>query len=349
MILPGSQLFNILMLALGALCLGTWANTFKMTSRWRYELYYFDFALGAVLAATIIGLTFGSLGWDGFALADDFHIAGKLKEALAVAAGMIFNLGNMLILGALSVAGVTVAYLIGMSAMLAAGLVVTHFTSPSSNGVMLFGGAALVFVSAVLLAVAFRMHALARLVAIMREGKTKGTKKVVSLKGQVLALCGGLIASAYFPLIDSARSGENGLGPYSTGLLFTVGILFSTLIFGLFFMNLPVHGEPVGFAAYFNGKAKFHGLGLLGGVLFYIGFSSILIVARAEGRNIVSPVSARALLLTVPLVGTLWGLLRWHEFTGAGGRIKVILGIALFVFAIGAVGLAYSAGISTGG
>ncbi len=236
MILPGSQLYNLIVLALGMLCLGTWGNTYKMTSKWRFELYYFDFSIGALLAAILLGFTFGSLGWDGFALTDDIRIAGKQKDAIAMAAGrIVFNLGNMLILAALSVAGVTVAYLIGLAAMLTCGIVILHFTSPAGNGAMLAGGAVVILASVVALGISFRMHALARLVAMMREGKTKSTKKVVSLKGQILAIVGGIIASGYFPLVDSARSGENGLGPYSLGIFFTAGIVITTIVFNLFF------------------------------------------------------------------------------------------------------------------
>jgi glucose uptake protein len=349
MILPGSQLFNLLLLAFGMLCLGTWANTFKMTRKWRYELYYFDFALGTLLAAIGIGLTFGSLGWDGFALADDIAIAGKQKEAVAMAAGVVFNLGNMLILGALSLSGVTVAYMIGLGTMLTVGMVITHFTSPSGNGAMLAGGAVLILASVVLMTVAYRLQAMARLVSMMREGKTKGTKKVVSVKGQIMAFIGGLVASAYFPLVDSARTGENGLGPYSLGIFFAVGVLISTFIYSLFFMNLPIQGEPLEFTAYFTGKAKSHWLGIAGGVLFYIGLASTLIVARGEGKSAVSPVSARALLLAAVAVGTVWGLYRWKEFAGAAGLLRVLLMIALFVFVVGAVGLTVAAGISTAG
>jgi len=349
MILPGSQLYNLILLAFGMFCLGTWATTFKMTSKWRFELYYFDFAIGALLAAILIGFTFGSLGWDGFALTDDISIAGKQKWALAMAAGTVFNLGNMLILSALSVAGITVAYMIGLGVMLTSGMVITYFTSPSGNGGMLAGGAVLILASVVLLTVAFRMNALARLVTLMREGKTKSTRKVVSLKGQLLAIVGGLVASAWFPLVNSARSGENGLGPYALGIFFVVGIVISTVVFNLFFMNLPVHGDPLEFNAYFNGKAKFHWLGIAGGVLWYIGMASMLVVARAEGKNILSPVTIRGLMMGAVAVGILWGLLRWKEFAGVGGRIKVILSIALFVFVVGAVGLSVAAGISTGG
>ncbi len=349
MILPGSQLYNLILLAFGMLCLGTWANTFKITSKWRFELYYFDFALGTLLAAILIGLTFGSLGWDGFALTDDLRIAGKQKEALAMAAGGVFNLGNMLIAGALSVAGVTVAYMLGLAIMLTAGIVMSYFMSPAGNGAMLAGGAVLVLGAAILLGVAFRMQALARLVVLMREGKTKSTKKIVSTKGQLLAIGGGLIGSAYFPLMNSARSGENGLGPYGLGVFFAIGIVITTFVYSLFFMNLPVHGEPLELSAYFTGKAKSHWLGIAGGILWYIGIASTFVVARAEDKAIPSPVSVRAIMLAAVAVGAFWGLFGWKEFAGAEGRIKTIVMVALFIFVVGAVGVSFSAAISTAG
>lgn len=277
---------------------------------------------------------------------DDVRIAGKQKMAFALAAGMIFNLGNMLIIGALSISGVTVAYLSGIGMMLASGILITHFTTSSGSGALTGGGAALLLVAAIALAVAFREQAMARLMTLMREGKTRSTKKVVSLKGPILAIVGGAVAGVCFPLINSARSGENGLGPYSLGLFFAVGILISTFVLNLFFMNLPIHGDPLEFTAYFNGKSKFHLLGIVGGALFYGWLCSLLIAARAEGDNAVSPVQAQALLLGGVLIGSVWGLLRWKEFAGASGRTRTILMIALVVFVVGAAGLSAAAGLA---
>jgi len=342
MILPGSQLYNLIMLALGMLCLGTWANTFRMTSKWRFELYCFDFAIGTILAAILIGLTFGSLGWDGFALNDEiFRVAGKRQEAIGMGAGMVFSFGNMLILGALSIAGVTVAYMIGIGTMLTAGMVITYFTSPSGSGPMLAAGAGLFLVSAVLLAVTSRLNSIARYITLAREGKTKSTRKSVSVKGLVLAFLGGIVASICFPLMNAAREGENGLGPYSLGLFFAAGVGVSTAMCSLFFMNLPVQGDPIEVAAYFKGKARSHQLGILGGILFYLGLVSLLVVARAEGKSIV-PLAAVA-------VGVLWGIVRWNEFEGASGKLKTMLVVALFLFVVGAAGLSAAAGISTAG
>ena len=114
-------------------------------------------------------------------------------------------------------------------------------------------------------------------------------------------------------------------------------------------MNLPVQGNPLELSAYFKGKARFHWLGLLGGILFYAGLMSLLVVARAEGRNMVPMSTTRALMMGAVLVGTAWGLFKWKEFEGAGGRIKTILLIALFIFVVGAIGLSASAGLSTTG
>jgi glucose uptake protein len=349
MILPGSQLFNLILLALGMLCLGTWANTFRMTAKWRFELYAFDFAVGAVLASVLIGLTFGTFGWDGFALTDDIRIAAKQKDALAMLGGAVFNLGNMLILGGLSIAGVTAAYMIGVSLMFTLGIVIMHFTVPSGNRTMLLVGALLLLTSAVLIGVASRIHSLERLVILMREGKTKSTKKVVSIKGIVLTFIGGIVASGFFPLVNAARDGENGVGPYALGIFFAIGIAITTFVYGLFFMNLPVQGDPLELTAYFKGKAKFHWLGVAGGILFYFGLISLLIVARAEGKNILPLITVRSLMLAAALIGTLWGLLKWQEFANAGGKVKTILLIALFIFVVGMAGLSASAGISTAG
>lgn len=349
MILPGSQIFNLILLIFGMLCWGVWANTFRMTSKWRFELYYFDFAIGAGLAALLIGFTFGSQGWDGFSMIDDLRLAGRRQEAYALGAGMAFNLGNMLIVGALSIAGVTVSYLIGLNLMLTTGMVITYFTSPSGNGTLLAVGAVLALASAGMLAVSSRLHSLARLVVLMREGKTKTTRKVVSIKGLLLAIFGGIVAAAYYPLVNMAREGENGLGPYALGLFFAIGVVFSTALYNLFFLNLPVQGEPLELSAYFKGKAKSHWLGLLGGALWYCGLISTLILARAEGKNILPTFSIRLIMLGAVAVGTLIGLFRWKEFEGATGNVKTYLTVALALFAFGMLGLSLSSGFSTGG
>src|SRR3954469_3526409 len=108
MILPTTYLAALLLSFMSMICWGSWANTFKLTRNWRFELFYFDYSFGVVLAALIAALTFGTLG-DGLSFFDNLQITGKKHMALAFLAGCIFNLANMLLVAAISIAGLSVA------------------------------------------------------------------------------------------------------------------------------------------------------------------------------------------------------------------------------------------------
>src|SRR5579863_163225 len=109
MILPSSYSVILIVLFAGMLSWGTWANTLKAAGqKWRFELYCFDFAFGVIVAATLIALTFGNLGFDGFSFRDDLQLAGKRQDVFALGAGVIFNLGNMLLLASLSLVGMAI-------------------------------------------------------------------------------------------------------------------------------------------------------------------------------------------------------------------------------------------------
>src|SRR3982751_2589140 len=108
MILPQSYTGVLILMILSLLCLGSWASAFKFAGKWRFELFYFDFAVGLLIAAIIYAFTVGNLGYDGFSFLDDLQHAGKRQWMYGFMAGMIFNLGNMLLLAAVSVAGISV-------------------------------------------------------------------------------------------------------------------------------------------------------------------------------------------------------------------------------------------------
>ena len=127
MILPGSYLFSLILLALSLLCWGSWANTLKMAGpKWRFELYCYDFAIGLVAAALLISFTFGSLGLDGFTVVDDLRLAGKRQDAFALVAGGIFTLGNMLLIAVISLAGMSVALPVGLGSALIFGAILNR-------------------------------------------------------------------------------------------------------------------------------------------------------------------------------------------------------------------------------
>jgi glucose uptake protein len=347
MILPGNYITTLILLIVGMFCFGSWAATYKSAGpKWRFELYYFDFAIGIFAAATILALTLGSFGFDGFSFTDDLRLAGKRQEMFGFLAGAVFNLGNMFLVAALSLAEMSIVFPIGMGLALVVSLILNDFLAPAGNKLFLFAGAAFVFIAVVIAVIAFREHAAARQLEAMRAGKTRSTRKGISWKAAGLSLLGGLFLGSFFPLIDQARAGENGLGPYSVGWMFSLGALITTFMFNLFFMNLPVQGKPIEMAAFFKARIALHLKGIEGGILLYIAMIAGFVANRAEGPAQVQPFVVWGLGQIGIVVAMLWGILRWKEFADAGSGVKIQLAVMLALLIVG-IGLASGSMIAT--
>jgi glucose uptake protein len=344
MILPGHYAITLILLILGLLFWGSWANTFKLARKWRYELYYLDFSIGVLLVALVAALSFGTLGWDGFSLLDDLRNTGKRQATFALLAGGAFNLGNMLLVASLSLAGMSVALPIGLGTALIVGVIWNYFQTPGGNPVFLGFGSLAVAAGVVLTISAYRSYlAFKRSQEPVVPGvKGKPVKRVPASRAILLGIAAGLPLGSYFPLIEAARQTEVGLGPYSIALIFGVGIMATTVLYSLFFMNLPVQGEPVEIGAYFKGTVKQHGLGILGGVLFSAGTIASLVAYRAEGPAHAAPAMSYLAAQGAPIIATLWGLFAWKEFNGADPTAKgyIYLTLVLFVAGIAAVAFA---------
>ena len=316
------------------LCWGAWANSFKASKKWRFELFYFDFSIGAVVAAAIIVSTAGSLGFDGFSFLDDIRHAGLRQDFWAVVTGGIFNLANMLLLAAISIAGMAVALPIGMGLTLVIGVIWNYASNPAGNKAMLFGGAAIVVGAIIVDALAYRSYALQRSRQAAREGRARQVRRSMSTKSIIVSLAGGALLSAVFPLLTNATSSEIGLGPYSAAFLFSVGMFFSTFVFNLVLMNLPLEGSPIEITDYFRGSLKNHVLGLLGGIVWAAGLVAYL-VATAEGAAKIGPPYQFGIAQAAPIIGALCGIIFWREFGGGGSRTKALAGGMLFLFLAG--------------
>jgi len=344
MILPASQVTVFILLILGMLGWGLWANTFKSAGgKWRFELFYFDFAIGAFIGATLLALTAGSLGFDGFSFLDDLRLAGKRQDLFGFAAGVVFNLGNMLLLGAVSVAGMSVAFPVAMGFALIVAAFWNFALNPGGNAVFLFVGVAVVL-GAIVLAVLSSKGLALNNPPPAPEGTKKKAKKSSSGKSVFLSLAGGLLLGSFWRLVQMGGAGENGLGPYSIGFIFCLGVLFSTFVFNLFFMNLPVEGEPIDIAEYFRAKINRHVLGVLGGMIWYGGLITSLIAARLEGDAAVSTPITYGLQQAAIVIAALCGVFLWREFDGAKSESRVRLGLMFVLLVIG-IGLS-SAGIA---
>ena len=330
MILPATYAAALLLTILSMVCWGSWANTFKLAGKWRFEVFYYDYAAGVLLTAVVAAYTFGSLGLD-VPFADNMAFAGKRNMAYAVAAGTIFNLANMLLVAAISVAGLAVAFPVGIGLALVVGVVWNYFLNPQGNATLIASGVSLVVAAIIADAFAYTAHA-----------KSQATAKATSggAKGILLSLSSGLLMGSFYPLVEMSKGrgfDAGGLAPYGIAVLFGSGVFVSTFVFNLYFLRRPVQGPPLPISAYFKGTRAQHFLGLLGGLVWCIGAIANFAAASAPKSIQVGPAVSYAMGQGATMISALWGLLVWKEFQGARSGVKVLLAVMLALFVAGLV------------
>lgn len=328
MLLPTTYWAALSLAILSMVCWGSWANTFKLTGgKWRFELFYFDYSFGVLLAAVVAALTVGQFGTE-LSFIDNMSITGKKQMGLAVLAGGIFNLANMLLVAAISLSGMAVAFPIGIGLALVIGVVWNYFLNPQGNPAFLFGGVALVALAIIFDAMAYGAHS-------RNVAQSSGKKPKNSAKGIVISLLSGVLMGSFYPVVEMSRAGDIGLGAYSVAFCFSIGVFLTTFVFNIYFMNLPVQGKAVEFGQYFKGTGRMHLLGVLGGVLWCTGAIANFAASSAPKTVQVGPAVSYALGQGATLVSVLWGLLVWKEFAGAEGKVKSLLGMMLLFFIAG--------------
>lgn len=338
MMLPETYVTALLLTIFTMLCWGSWANTFKLAGKWRFELFYFDYALGVLVAAVIAAYTFGSMGWDGFLFEDDLMRAGRRNMAFGFLGGVVFNLANMLLVAAISVTGLAVAFPIGIGLALVIGVIWNYIINPQGNPTLLFAGAGIVLLAIVVDAIAYRSHALHLEEQKIKAGLSRTLIPKVSMKGILLSLVSGVLMGSFYPLVEMGKSGETGLGPYAITFVFAVGVFFSTFVFNLYFMNLPVAGEPVELLEYFRGtNLKQHMLGVTGGMIWCAGTIANFVAASAPQEIQVGPAVSYAIGQGATMISALWGLLLWKEFAGADAKVKALLVLMFCLFLTGLI------------
>ncbi|MDQ2843273.1 MAG: hypothetical protein M3Y72_20000 [Acidobacteriota bacterium] len=320
MLLPTTHQAALLLLILSLVCLGSWPNFLKL-SKWRFELFYFDFAIGAILLAVLAAMTLGTLGSE-LSFNDRIAVAGLRSQALAIGGGFIFNIGNMLLVAAISLVGMAASVPLAVSI----GLIVTlalnwHASSPA----LLILGLAALLTTAVTSIIAARNRVAAN------KQPAKAARRAT--KGIVLAFLGGAMIGGSAPLAEGGLWGDLGLGAYAGFLMFCLGLVLSTAIFNLFFMNIGIEGGRVGFDAYLRGKISQHILGILGGVMWALGSLAVLLeqsvpAVVAPGQTAFTLLTQGSVLLTI-----VWGLFAWREFAGSPKKAKLSIGLTIAFFA----------------
>jgi len=347
MILPQSYAVVLFLMVLSMICWGSWASTYK-DAHWRFELYYFDFSFGLLLAAVILALTLGTMGFDGFSFADDISHAGKREWFDAFIAGIVFNLANMLLMAAIAAAGMTVAYPISAGLVLIIGIVAGRFGKSTGNPLLTFAGCALILAAIIIAGSAYRFINETRHEASARAGKAKSTRRPAAVKGIVIAVLSGVLMAVFYPLLASSSRGVLGLGPYSACAIFALGVFASTFVFNLFFMNLPVEGEPLDFFEYFKATPKSHGLAVLGGMIWCFGAVAAYTAESADNVRILTSLTY-GLSQAPALLAMLWGVFVWKEFKDGDTRTKSMVGLLFALFALGIllVSVAQVSGVRT--
>ena len=340
MILPATTLASILLLVLALFCWGSWANSQRLVFKWRFELFYYDFALGLAACVLIAAFSLGSMNSQELTLSDNMMLAAYRKIAYALAAGVVVNLANMLMVAGISVSGMAVAFPLSFGIGLVVTSVVNFIENPQgSNALLLFGGLSLVLVAAVVDAYAYRTH-LDALAALSKAGPTLDprtrlpVRTPLAARGLMISALSGVIYGFFFPIVDASRLGDNGVGPYGVAALVGAGMVVSTLLYVPFFINFPVLGAPVQVRDYFKGAKKQHFWGIFGGFVWAVGLIAYLAQGAAPSAKAVS-ILALGLPPAAGILGALWGTLAWDEFKGATQGVKMLLLGMVVVFGAG--------------
>ena len=338
-------------------CWGSWGNTQKLAGKtWRYELFYWDYVVGLLLFSLVAGLTFGSFGehekWGFVANLRDSFGPGWLWP---LAAGVVFNLSNILLSAAIAVAGMSVAFPVGVGLALVGGTVFNYLIAPDGKPFgLIAAGLALIVVSIVCNALAFKAK---------QAASGGATDRSAVLKGLVLAIFAGLLMMWFSPLVNKVidnsfmpktvsalgvvRTVPGAVAPaagkmtaYAAFFVFAIGIFVSNFLWNTIAMRHPVQGEPIrdGAKRYFAGSFPTHLVGALGGAIWSLGTLLSFVTAGAA-----SPAIAYALGQGATLVSALWGILIWKEFAGAPKKAGV-LNFAMFVLFVAGLAVLIKAG-----
>ncbi|MDR1668168.1 MAG: GRP family sugar transporter [Bacteroidales bacterium] len=314
------------------LCWGSWGNTQKLAGKtWRYELFYWDYVIGILLFSLVSALTLGSVGSEGRSFIPDLSQAEWGNIGSAFGGGVIFNAANILLATAISLAGLSVAFPVGIGLALVLGVIINYLGSAKGDPLFLFGGVALVTVAIVLNALAYNKQA-------------KMARKVSS-KGIVISLLAGVLMSFFYRFVAASMDLDNFVNPasgkmtpYTAMFVFSCGIFISNFIFNTIVMKKPFEGAPVAYGDYFRGKFRIHLVGILGGLIWGLGNAFNLIAAGKAGAAISYGLGQGA-----TLVSALWGVFVWKEFKNATNGTKGYL-FAMFLLFLAGIGLIIAAG-----
>ncbi|NQV33528.1 MAG: multidrug DMT transporter permease [Phycisphaeraceae bacterium] len=324
MVIVQSYAVAVAMCVVTMMCWGSWANTQKLaTKKWPFQLYYWDYCLGVVILSLIMAFTLGSMGSTGRGFVADISQVSQRALMMAFLGGVVFNLANILLVAAIDIAGMSVAFPIGIGIALVEGVIINYAADKQGNPVILFAGVAAIMAAIVIDAIAYR------------KLPSQGTK--TTGKGIVISVVAGVLMGLFFRLVqeampkDFAVSEAGKVGPYAAVVIFSVGLFLSSFIWNTLVMRKPFVGEPVKYSDYAKlGDMRLHIIGILGGMIWGVGMSFANIASGAAGDAISYGLGQGA-----TLVAAIWGVFIWKEFKGAPKGTNKLLGLMFACFFVG--------------
>jgi glucose uptake protein len=333
MLLVQNYTLAVVLCVLAMICWGSWQNTQNLIGKqWRFELFYWDYSLGIVLFALLMAFTFGSFGHQGRSFLPDIAQADAKNILSAAFGGFIWNIGTLLLVASISIAGMSVAFPIGGGIGWTLGILINYIGKPEGNPLFLFGGTGIIVI--------------AILLSMQSYKKLADQQKKPSFKGIALALMAGLCIAFFYRFVASSLASDftpsdaGKISSYTAVVFFSLGALVSTILLNPIFMAKPVEGAPVRMSEWFSGTPRAHLLGMLGGFIWCLGNSvSFMSVGAA------SPAISYGLSNAAPVVAALWGIFVWKEFRDAPKGTNLLLTL-MFICYVAGLGLIVYARIS---
>lgn len=328
MFIVNSYALAVVFCMITMLCWGSWGNTQKLAAKsWRYELFYWDYVIGMVLFSLVLAFTAGSIGAEGRPFLQDVAQASWGSIGWVLLGAVVFNVSNILLSASVSIAGLAVAFPLGVGIALVMGVLNNLLLHPveGQNNLLLWIGVALVVAAVVCNGVA--------------SGKVSNEERdpKQNRKGIILAVLAGLIMSFFsafvyngVDLANFAAPAAGKLTPYTAMVFFSLGVFLSNFIVNTIVMKKPFVGEPVTYKQYFAGDFKTHLVGVLGGCIWALGTSLNYISAGTAGAAV-----SYALGQGAPMVAAIWGVFIWKEFRGAPKKVYWLLGMMFLLFIAG--------------
>ena len=326
----------ILLSVTAMICWGSWANTQKMAAKtWRFELFYWDLVIGIFLMSLIAAFTVGSIGSQGRPFIADLGQAEFSSIIFAMLGGILWNMGNILLVAAIAIAGMAIALPIGGGIAWILGIVINYILilvsgqSATERPMLLWIGVLIIALAIVLSGQIYN-----RISKEKKQQSGKGIRLSVTA-GLFIAFFYGLVVKSLDPVFVAGGTGN--LSPYTGIVFFALGAVVSTLIINPIIMRKPIVGEPVSMKLYWKGSMREHSSGVLGGMIWMLGMVvSFMAVGAAN------PAISYALSNAAPVVAILWGIFVWKEFKGAPKGTDRLLSIMFICYVIGLVFITYS-------